>query len=612
MSTGMGRKSVISAGLVFALAGLALAAPPAVVDRVPANAAGVVMIRNVAESHERVKHIIDMFPKKEGDEDGMKVFDEMLETPGINKAGSAAIVMLPGADGTVTKEQPPETLMIVPVSDYKAFVGKFGGNATDKVTKVEFKPGEEKVARDIGGGYAVVADTQATAESFEGKGGNTEAHAKVLGKVGGRIADESNVVIVGNVKALRPVIQEAISNVKDQGEMVSMMAGANPQVGNSAAGGLAVITAMMEGFEKDGQAGVIGINIGDAGITLDVGAQFTEGSEVAKFFAEDGNSARLVKNLPNQPFYFAGAVDSSNAGLKQIMKNAAKMSADAVAQASKKAAENSGKADAPADPTPSPFGAFTSDLDNQTGVAFSMGQSPAVMGGIFIKTSTYQEGKDPAKMLTNYRANLKKADGVKSGPVTTKVTYTEGSSKVGDTSVDSWKMSIDMDPADPSAAQAKQAMAMIFGPAGPGGLTAQTKSGLVSIMGSDATFMGAAIDAANGGKNQSEDELFTAAAGHLPKNRTAEFYIGVKPIMETVTGIMAMMGGGGNFQVPDKLSPIAIGATTDNGGTDFRVFVPADVIKSFADLAKSMKEAEQPPADAPAAKDDDKAKNPRF
>jgi hypothetical protein len=606
----MGRKGLISAGVLCAFAGLALAAPPAVVDRVPSNAAGVIMVRDVSESIGRIKHIIDMFPKNEGDENGMQEVEQMLDTPGFNKTGSAAMVMLPGADGTVSKGDKPEMMAIVPVSDYKAFVGTFGGNASDKVTKVEFKPGEEKFMRDIGGGYAIVADSQATAEGFEGKGGQTEAHAKLLGKVGGRIVDEANVVAVGNVKALRPVIQEAITGVKDQGEMVAMMAGGNPQVGNGAAGGIAVITTLMEGFEKDGQAGVIGINISDAGIALDVGAQFADGSEVSKFFSEGGNSARLMKNVPNQPFYFAGAVDSGNPGLKQLMKNAAKQTADAVAEANKKSAENSGEA-APAEAAPSPFGAFTSDLDNQTGVAFSMGQSPALMGGIFLKTTTYMEGKDPEKMLTNYRSNLKKADGVKSGPVTTKVTYTEGASKVGDTSVDSWKMSINVDPGDPSAAQAKQAMAMIFGPGGPGGLTAQTKKGLVSIMGNDSAFMGTAIDAANGGKNQSEDELFSAAAGHLPKNRTAEFYIGVKPIMETVTGFMAMMGGGGNFQVPEKMSPIAIGATTDNGGTDFRIFVPKDVIESLASMAKSMKEAEQPPADAPAEKDDT-SKSPRF
>lgn len=611
MSTGMGRKSVVSAGVLCAIAGFALAAPPAVVDRVPSNAAGVVMVRNISESIDRIKHITEMFPAREGDDDKMQEIEKMLDTPGFNKAGSAAMVMLPGADGTVTKEEKPEMMAIIPVSDYKAFVGQFGGNISDKVTKIEIKPGEEKFARDIGGGYAIVTESQATAEAFEGKGGNAAAHARLLGKVGGRIVDDANVVAVGNVKAMRPVIQDIMTSIKDQGEMVAMMAGANPQVGNGAAGGLALITSAMEGFEKDGQAGVIGINLSDAGVTFDVGAQFVEGSEASKFFSEGGDSARLTKNLPNQPFYFAGAVDSSNPGLKQLMKNAAKQSADAIAEATKNHAEASGEA-GPAGAAPSPFGAFTGDLDNQTGMAFSMGQSPALMGGIFTKTTVFIEGQDPAKMLSSYRGNLRKADGVKSGPVTTKVTYTEGASKVGDTSVDSWKMSINVDPGDPSAAQAKQAMAMIFGPGGPGGLTAQTKTGLVSIMGNDSAFMGAAINAASGGGNQGDDELFKAASGHLPKNRTAEFFVGVGPIMETVTGVMAMMGGGGDFHVPEKMSPIAIGATTDNGGTDFRIFVPADVITALANMAKSMREAEQPPADAPAEKEDDASKSPRF
>lgn len=623
MSTGMGRKGVISAGMLCAMAGLAMAAPPPVADRVPANAAGVVMVRNISESHDRVKHIIEMFPKRENaeDEDPLKEIDEMLDTPGFNKSGSAAMVLLPGVDGTVTQGQDPDIMVIVPVSDYKAFVTKFGGNASDKVTKVEFKKdgeagGEEdkpKFARDIGGGYAIVTSKQEIAEAFEGKGGNAEAHAKLMGKAGSRIADDANVLLVGNFKALQPAIHEMVEGIKSQGEMASMMMGANPQAGNQAAAGIAMFTSVIENLEKDGQSGVMGVNIGDAGITLDFGAQFSEGTESAKMFDGEGHSDHLIKSLPNQPFYFAGAVDTSHAGLKQMLTKLQATAKAAAEEAAKKSADNSGK---PATTkTPGTLDNFMSTLDNSTGYAFSMGQSPALMGGgLLLRTTAYSESADPAKLLATMRENTKKADGMVEGGLTTKVTYTPDAAKVGDVSADSWKIGFTADPNDPSAAQAKQMMGMIFGPGGLSGMVAPAKHGLVSIMSNDTDFLGKSLEAANGGKNQGDDEQLAAAAGHLPKGRNAEFYIGVKPIAESVLGLMAMFSGNApEVKLPEKVSPIAIGAATDAGAGHIRVFVPQDVVQTLADIAKSMKEQNEAPAEAPAPKnDDDKSKSPRF
>lgn len=608
MSSGTGRKVVLSAALLCGLAGLCQAAPPEVVDRVPTSAAGVIMVRNIGDSFDRIKHIVEMFPKEGDDQGPLGEITSLLDTPGFNKNGSAAMVMLTGADGTVSADLPPDRLMIVPVSSYADFVKHFGGNGAEKVTKIEIKPGQASFARDIGGGFAALSDKQEIVEAFEGKAGQTAAHGKLLGKVGGRIADDSNVLAVGVVKALRPMIQNAIDSVKQQAEIIPLMAGGNPQAASGAAGAVSIITSVMEGFEKDGQAGVIGVNITDAGIALDVGAQFTEGSEVSKFFVAEGKSSRLIGSLPNQPFYFAGALDSGNAGLKQIMKNAAKQSADAAAAAAK---ANDPNAPAPTE-APSAIASLMGDLDNQTGTAIMFGQSPALLSGLFLNTSGYVEGKEPQKLLASYRDGLQKANGVRNGPVTTKVDYTKDFVKIGDTSVDKWKMALEIDPADPMSSQAKQIMTVLFGPAGPTGLTAPSKNGVVSVVGTNQQLLTSALEAANTGKGLGENEQLKAAAGHLPANRSAELYIGVGPIMESVTGFMALMGGGPNFQVPEKLSPIAIGAAMDNGGAQFRVFVPTDVVKTLGDLAKSTQEQNEPAGEAPAGGAEDKPKNPRF
>lgn len=609
----------MGAGLVFALAGLAVAAPPPVADRVPANAAGVVMIRDVGASHDRIQRLIELFPKNAKEDGPFKELDQLLDAPGFNKSGSAAMVALPGADGTLSQGEEADSLVIIPVSDYKAFVTKFGGNASDKVTKVQFKHGENDLgktsfARDIGGGYAAIAEKQDIVEAFEGKGGNAAEHVKLMGKAGGKIADDANVLLVGNFKALRPVLHDMVESIKESGDMVAMMAGGNPQVGNQAAAGIAIITSVMEGLESDGQAGVMGINIGDEGVTLDLGAQFSEGSDAAKMFEGEGDSAKLIKRLPNQPFYFAGAVDSTHAGLKQMMTRLTKLSKDAAEAAAKKTAEATGK---PAEPASNgSIEGLMATLENAQGYAFSMGQSPALMGGgLFLRTVSYSESKDPKKLIETTRDLLKKSDGQTQNGLTTKLTYTADAAKVGDVSADSWKMNFTADPNDPQAAQAKQVMGMIFGPGGLSGMTAPAKNGVVTIFGNDQDFMGKALAAANGDKNQGDDEQLKAAADHLPKNRNAEFYVGVKPIAESVLGLMAMFSGEApEVTLPEKVSPIAIGAATESGAGHIRVFLPQDVVKTLADIAKAMNAQNEPEGgEAPAPKDeDDKSKSPRF
>ena len=73
--------------------------------------------------------------------------------------------------------------------------------------------------------------------------------------------------------------------------------------------------------------------------------------------------------------------------------------------------------------------------------------------------------------------------------------------------------------------------------------------------------MGRALEAAKSGSGLTSDAGLKDVQSQLPADRSFEAQIGVKSIMETVIGFMGMMGGGpANFNVPQDLPPIGLGA----------------------------------------------------
>ena len=81
-----------------------------------------------------------------------------------------------------------------------------------------------------------------------------------------------------------------------------------------------------------------------------------------------------------------------------------------------------------------------------------MGQTPALMGGLFLNTTMFVKTSDAA----GYSKMVKEALGAINGKTTQGLTYTTGYEagkvKVGDKSVDEWSMKFQMDQNNPAAA----------------------------------------------------------------------------------------------------------------------------------------------------------------
>lgn len=590
-----GRTAMLSAGLLFALAGTARADVPAAMDRVPANAGMVIAVRNMEQTKDRMEGLgkrLNAPMDEGGDENPLNMARKLLGTAGLNKSGSMAVALMPDAKGQLDlegEEGKENALIIVPVSDYAAFAKGMGATETTGIASVTV---EEKPAflKDIGGGFAVMGPSKEHVEGFAGKGGNAAAHTKNLGRTGMQIADKSDVIFVISVSALKDKIDEAVASMKEEGKDMAEMAGPQAEQVQAMMG---MAQGVMEAFARDGQVGIMGLGLGEAGVSLDFGAQFKEGSATAKALASPGKAGTYLARIPSKPFLAAFAMDLTNPTIKGFMKDMQKMN----------------------EKNPMGFGVGDiKNIDSTNGMAMVMGASKGgVGGGLFANTSTFVSTSDPAAYVKSVADTMKGLAGKEIEGIKFAGEYKAGDAEVSGIKVDTWTMSMEPTDDNPEAGMIPMMQQMMFGPEGMGGMIAPVEGGVVMTMSKNTPLLTDAIAAGKGGTGLADDPAIKAVQEHLPSGRMFEMYLGTKPIMDTINGFMGMFGGGTQLKVPDKVSPVGIAAGVDGGGVDVRLFVPTDVIDTIAAAVKEAQEMEGGEGgdeDAPAGEKPSSA--PRF
>ncbi len=609
------RKTLFLAGTALvALPAFALAEPPAALDRVPTDVVMAVGVRSIETFDARLGKLFDDL--KLGQDGEMAEARKLMKTPGLNPKGSVAIAIFAdpkdgikaaakdakgkAAKGKAAEEQDedmmdeegnePPMVIIVPVTDYNVFVKHFGAAEGAKGVVELTPPADaeafqgEMYAKDIGGGYAALSPKKDIVEKFEGKGGNMAEHAKALGKIGNRISDSAETIIVANIATLAPKIREGVKKAKDQ---MSQMAGMGGQAGNIE-GAQRLMEVVSEGFLKDAQIGIVGLGLDEGGVWIDIGAQFKDGSEVGNFFKGNGNASSLVAKLPDQPFLLALGYDTSDAGIKKLVKNAWELM---------KPKEDD------ANDALGMMASMVTQIDKLGGMSMVIGQSPGgITGGLLSNSSMFISSSDPASYVAMTKGMLTSMNGKTIAGSTYQSTYEVGVLDIGGTKVDKYSTIATIDPNAENAMQLQQAQMMMFGPAGgASGYSAIVDKGIVTTMSPSKTLMTAALESAKGNKALGVNKDLQAVAARLPANRSFETYIGIKSILEMAAPFL-----GGGKPMPATLPPIGLGATTNDSGTHLRIFVPTAVIATMKDTFGGQDEE---PEAAPAEKSD---KPPRF
>ncbi len=437
----------------------------------------------------------------------------------------------------------------------------------------------------FGGGYVAIGKTKDSVEKFDGKGGSKAAHVKALGVTGNRVADSADVILVANFPELKEQMEQGVAEMKDSMEGMAQMMGEGGEQLNAM---MKLVTGVAESVIKDGQVGIVGVGIDAKGVNLDIAANFKEGSESAKKFDAKSGAAAMTAALPSGDFLFAGAVDWSNPNIQSMFQKANDLN---------KAGPLAGIADM------SRFMSLSSGYAGFIGAA-DLG------AGLFANSGVVYSTNEPAKLQAALKGMMTDMNGKSENGMTIKTEYKDEAKEIAGQKAASFSMSFDVDQNNPAAGQMQMVMPMIFGPEGKmQGYTLSTGKATMLTLSRNSALMERMIASNKSGTGLGADPLVRQTAERLPADRFMEVYIGAKSVMDLAQGAMAMFGAATEIKIPESLAPIGMGTTATNGGLQFRLHVPSDVIKAAVDVSKQFRHGQDEDGGEPMNGGDEK---PRF
>lgn len=571
----------VAAGCLLGLSSTARAMPE-VLKTLPENAAIVVTIPSPKTMEKNLKDFAaatdaPIPPIGIADVLGMGGFVQ-----GVAADQAMALVVMPPADPKA--EFNPETgegvVVLMPTTAYADLLANFEGKPTGGVDELQSPDGEKMFARDLKNGYALIGQHKATLESYTP--GKADAISPRAGKAGMSLIDGSDFVTIVNIDVLRPHMAEAIKKAKEEAkEAMENM----PMPGQAGAGEDALKQLdsplakwVEERLSQDTRMVVGGIKFSPMGVKLDLSSSFVEGSYLGKVFSSNAAAGALLKNLPNEPYLLALALDTSSSGLKTFLADFAKKA----------------KESAPTGDDEMPQLMVGPAMEKADGQAALVGFNPMMLmgGGALSSTISYTKGSKPDEIVADVKKALADVDGFDNEMMSVASKYKDAGATIGaaKTPVDTWEMKLTPKNADPEAAQM---MAMVFGPAGkPSGYVAKADGGVYMTYANNSQLLEKAMAASKGDANLAKDAMIMQVGELLPANRFAEAYIGTKSILDTVVPMMGMMGVQMDpSSIPTEMPPLAASISNQQGSAQFTFFVPSTVIKVGSMVSAKFQEA---------------------
>lgn len=537
-----GRLLCLAAACGLASSALAV---PTVLDFVPADSSGVVAVNNLGGAMGDLRAFIEASNLMEMLFDLPAFFME-IDGEAVNAGGSAAMFFSrDGVDG--------EPIVILPVTNYARFVTSRGGIGTG-IEEIEFG-GDTVFVRKVSDNFAALCPEEDILEDWQPSAGHRAAHVSALGARAQKAAEGADVFIIGALSAMAADWRESYEGMKG----MAMMFG-GPEAGQA----FGAIDPLVGAFLTDAQTGVVTLDFGGDGVTARLLSRFTEGSMLSGLFSGRSNTQGLLERLPDVPFGFATAMDTSSPGVRSIMGMLTNnMGAQAPAQVK----------------------AMVEVMNASSGGAMIMGaptmQEITIGAGAFVRSAAYYRSNDPARLKKALADNIMASNGQRTEQngmaITTNTTYRAEARRIEGVSVDEWGMTteIEGDANDPMGMQAQMMMSTLFGSSGLGGYVAPTNDGVVFTMSRNSQMFTQTLNTAKNGKGLGANAAIRQISAKLPDNRAMEMYIGVDHLL----GIGAAFFG----EVP-PMPPIGLVAASSDGTAEIALHISPAVISQLSQL----------------------------
>jgi len=554
-----------------------------VLDYVPADALAVVKVNKLADVNAKVIKLAN--------ELGLAQMQPALADPlatlmdkagwknGLDKTGDAAIVIMGGPAKAGPRGMRPEMLVLLPVTDYAAFVANFANPVVEgEITQVTVPNTPRPQFVTHWGKYAAMTNTKTVvAQKPEG--------LKISSPVIAKEFESKDVVLFANMPALREKALPQIRKFRDMmmTRMKTQQAKMGPY-GNMAEAAIGQEFAAVEAFIRDSTGAALSLNISDAGLNFAGVADFAPesylGQNIAKIESTDDSG---LAGLPNGKYIAYGGYKMSPALGKMLMdfttpiiksmahenemgpmvENMQKMIM------SSKSATMGIVAPRGALGTTSLVQGYTITHGDATAIANGMRQYFTMLGTALVPpasapapaTTAPAEAAPNVTFHTDVKANAKVVDGI---------------------SFDMYSLQIAMNPRNPQEAQAAQGLAFLYGPNGMtyymGVINDQT---VLTVMGND-NLLGDAVTSAKANTDVlGQKANVKAVAAQLPKNHVAIGYFALDELLTTVATYAAQFGFPVNLQLPPDLPPIGMAVTTENSSARAEAHVPTQLVQSI-------------------------------
>jgi len=557
-----------------------------VLEQVPSDALAVLKVNNLQSVSQKLAKfcqdlgIAAMQPEMNDPLAALQQHSGMQQ--GLNKDGEMAVVILdPQSVGGAEKA----VLLLVPVSDYKAFVGNFPDAKEEAgVSQITFPDHDEPGFVANWGKFAAISPVK---EAVTKK----PSGLKIPGAATNKEMGGKDLVIMANLPAMKarfgPQLQNARPGLIQQIERATknepQLAQMQPFIKTMADTFLNGVQSMLE----QGQSASFSLNFGNEGISTTSMAEFTPGSAWANSVASlKGSGDPMLTGLPQSKYMFLAGLNFNPEGMTKVFDQ---VTAPMLKELDQNAAGDKGQAlhkwfDDMRKMIGSMKGQTTGLLAPQ---AAAGGQEPLIQF-ISVSTGDAKTIKSLQKDMIDNQQKVMEAFGVQQ-PM--KASFTANAKKVGDVSFDQITNAFDADAAkdNPQMAMAEQMMKVMYGPNGMQMFSGVVGDKLVVASGVSDEMLKSAVDAVK--SNAPLNNQMSGIAGvtkQLPPQRMAEGYVALDQII--ATGVAFANQNGMNFQLnlPPDLPPIGWSVAVDGSAVRLDHYMPTQLIQSLVAAAMQI------------------------
>jgi hypothetical protein len=563
----------VVAGMAI-LVGVAFVAPVQgqALDQVPSNATGVFEVKDLQGLSTKIAKLaktlgVDQMDPKFADPLA-SLMTGMGIKQGLNKNGDMAIAFFkpkkaegaaPAADDA--KSQEPPLVVVLPVDDYKAFLGNFTDvkDVGNDISEVVVPANQEKLFVTHRGKYIVSTMTKALLSNPGG--------FKLQGSALKEVAAKDALIYI-DVKSLRPDLKDGYA--KGRAEIKKALDDPNNPVGVKVPPFVFALYDKVAAELINGTKSVsISFNLNDVGLGTAFMGDFESDSYLGKLVAQAKNSDKsLLAGLPDRPYLMYGDATLTPEVAQSLFNEMATILKQSPGDMKK-------------DDLDKYIEAARKSLAGMRSVSFGMVAPQA--GENYFQIVELVQG-DAKQMVAMTKEAMPFMNSMMNSTPKTKAEM-----KFGDqTTVDGvqltpYTMTFKFDEKDPMAAQEQQYMTMLYGPNGlMGNMGAVNDHTFISTMAVSPKLLAEAIAAAKSNADPlGQSDGLKVVAGQLPKLRGAEFYIALDNIANTAVAVMKQQGLPVQFKLPPNLPPIGFSLANDGSTARVDAFIPTRLVESM-------------------------------